>query len=106
MPVKFVMDKIMSIDRDAEAYRKGIEELLKEKQLQLEKTIDDLKLDWQEEAKAIKSEVLNKKLEEAEERAKNIREEKNYQLDNIKAKYESNRSLICEEIFNKIIESL
>ena len=41
--LEFVMNKIMSIDKDAESYRKGIDELLKEKQDELEKTIVDMK---------------------------------------------------------------
>jgi vacuolar-type H+-ATPase subunit H len=106
MYVEFVRNKIMNIDKDAEAYRNGIDELLKEKELQLEKTIRDIRLDWEKEAKAIKDSILEEKLYEAEERAKNIRNEKETQMTNIEAKYESNKSKIAEEIFNRIISSL
>jgi vacuolar-type H+-ATPase subunit H len=106
MYVEFVMNKIMNIDKDAKTYRNGIDELLKEKELQLEKTISDIRLDWEKEAKAIKDSILLEKLYEAEERAKNIRNEKEAQITNIEAKYESNKSKIVEEIFNRIISSL
>jgi vacuolar-type H+-ATPase subunit H len=106
MYVEFVMNKIMNIDKDAKTYRSGIDELLKEKELQLEKTISNIRLDWEKEAKATKDSILKEKLYEAEDRAKNIRHEKETQITNIKAKYESNKSKIVEEIFNRIISSL
>jgi vacuolar-type H+-ATPase subunit H len=106
MYVEFVMNKIMNIDKDAKTYRNGIDELLKEKELQLEKTISDIRLDWEKEARAIKYSILKEKLYEAEGRAKNIRDEKETQITNIKAKYESNKSKIVDEIFNRIISSL
>ena len=105
MYVEFVMNKIMNIDKDAKTYRNCIDELLKEKELQLEKTISDIRLDWEKETKAIKDSILEEKLYEAEARAKNIRNEKETQITNIKVKYESNKSKIVEEIFNRIISS-
>jgi vacuolar-type H+-ATPase subunit H len=103
--MEFVMKKIMNIDNDAQIYRNGIDELLKEKQQQTEKRISDIRFDWEKEAKAIKESILKKRLEEAEDRAENIRFEKVTQISSIKAKYESNKAKIVEEIFNKIISS-
>ena len=100
------MNKIMNIDKDAQIYRKGIDELLKEKQILTQKIISDIRLDWEKEAKAVKDSILRKKLEEAEERAESIKAEKETQLNIIEAKYEINKSKIAEEIFNKIISSL
>ena len=100
------MNKIMSIDKDAESYRKGIDDLLKEKQDELEKTIVDMKDSFQEECKNIKSAISSEKIIEAENRAKSIRNEKEEGLNNINTKYQFNKTQIVEEVFNGIITSL
>jgi len=104
--LEFVMNKIISIDKDAESYRKGIDELLKEKQDELEKTILDMRSSFQEESKNIKSAISNEKIIEAENRAKDIISEKEEGLNNINAKYQINRLQIVELVFNRIIKSL
>jgi predicted patatin/cPLA2 family phospholipase len=104
--LEFVMNKIMSIDKDAESYRKGIEELLKEKQNELEKTIVDMRENFQEESKNIKSAIGNEKIIEAENRAKTIIKEKEEGLTEISSKYEINKLQIVEDVYNGIIKSL
>jgi hypothetical protein len=104
--LEFVMSKIMSIDKDAESYRGGIDELLKEKQNQLENIIKDMLADFQEETKNIKNYISNEKIIEAEYRARNIRKEKEEQLNSINAKYQSNKLEIVDEVFRRIIKSL
>lgn len=100
------MNKIMNIDKDAESYRSGIDELLKEKQDELENIIKDMKICFQEEVKNIKNDISSEKIMEADYKASNIRKEKEEQLDNINTKYQSNKSEIVDEIFNIIIKSL
>jgi len=100
-----VMNKIMSIDKDAESYRKGIDELLKEKEIELEKNILDMKVSFQEETKNIKNTISNEIIKEAENRAKNIIKEKEEELTIINTKYERNKLKIIDEIFNTIIKS-
>ena len=104
--LEFVMNKIMSIDKDAESYRSGIDELLKEKQDELEKIIVHMKSSWEEESKNIVNTISNEKIIEAEEKAKNIRAEKEEGLTKINTKYQSNKLTIVESVFNGIIESL
>jgi len=99
------MNKIMSIDKDAESYRKGIDELLKEKEIELEKNILDMKVSFQEETKNIKNTISNEIIKEAENRAKNIIKEKEEELTIINTKYERNKLKIIDEIFNTIIKS-
>lgn len=104
--MEFVLSKIMSIDKDAENYRKGIDLLLKEKQKDTENKINELRLSWQEEAKFSRENILKTKLKEAEEKAEGIRKEKEQQLNRINSKYETNKEEITNEVFNKIIGSL
>ena len=96
----------MSIDKDAESYRKSIDELLKEKQDELENIIKNMNTNFQEECKNIKNDISNEKIIEAEFRARNIRKEKEEQLNNINIKYQSNKSEIVEVVFNTILKSL
>jgi hypothetical protein len=96
----------MNIDKDAENYRKGIDELLKEKENELEKTISDMKTKFQEESKIIKSSIINEKLSEAEFRAKNIIKEKEEEINMINVEYEKHNLQIVEDVFNGIIKSL
>lgn len=100
------MNKIMSIDKDAENYRQGIDELLKEKQKELDQVIKEMNLQWQEEGKNIKETILEEKLIEAKKKAEKIKDEKEDQIKNINLKYESNKDKIVNEVFSKIINSL
>lgn len=104
--LEFVINKIMSIDKDAQSYRSSIDELLKEKQDELESKIQDMKVSFQEESSKIKSSISNEKILAAEQRAMSIRKEKEEQLNNINIKYQSNKLVIVEEVFNEIIKSL
>lgn len=98
------MKKILSIDKDAENYRKGIDELLKEKQDELDSMIVDMNVKFQEESKKIKSEISNEKIKEAEYKAKTIKKEKEEGLENINIKYQSNKLKIINEVFDGIIK--
>lgn len=98
------MNKIMSIDKDAESYRRGIEELLKEKQDKVENIIKDMNVSFQVESKNIKNGISNEKIVEAEDRARNIRKEKEEQLNSINIKYQSNKLEIIDEVYNNILE--
>ena len=96
----------MSIDKDAKSYRSSIEELLKEKQDELEVKMKDMEAEFQEESIRIKNDISSEKIIEAEKKAKSIRKEKEEQLNSINTKYQSNKLVIVEEVFNKIIKSL
>lgn len=100
------MNKIMGIDKDAESYRKSIDDMLKEKEIELEKIILDMKASFQEESKNIKSTISDEIIKEAENKAKNIIKEKEEELNIINTKYERNKLKIVDEIFNGIIKSL
>ena len=100
------MNKIMSIDKDAENYRRGIDELIKEKQDELENTLRDMRVRFQEESKDIRRDISNEKIIEAEYKARNIKKEREEQINNINTKYQSNKLEIVEDVFNWIIESL
>ena len=104
--MEFVINKIMSIDKDAQSYRSSIEVLLKQKQDELENEIKNMKDNFQEECKKIKNAISREKIIEAERRAMSIRKEKEEQLSNINTKYQSNKLVIVEEVFNRIIKSL
>ena len=93
----------MSIDKDAESYRKGIDEMLKEKQDEFENIIKDMNVSFQEESKNIKNTISNEKMIEAEFKAENIRKEKEEVLKNINKKYQNNKLEIVDEVFNAII---
>jgi len=104
--LELVIKKIMSIDKDAENFRMGIDVLLKEKQEELEKTIVDMRSSFQEEAKNIKRTISDAKTIQAENTAKNIISEKQQVLSDINMKYQNNKLQIVEEVFNGIIKSL
>jgi len=102
--LKFVMNKIMSIDKDAQNYRKNIDELLNEKQNEFEIVINDLNNRFNQECKNIKQVTGNEKIMEAEHLAENIKEEKEEELNKINIKYQANKSVIVDEIFNRVIK--
>jgi hypothetical protein len=104
--LEFVMNKIISIDKDAETYRQGIEKLLIEKEMELEKNINELRQEWAIEEKKIREDIMNEKLGVAEEKAKSISKEKEESIESIKNKYAETSNQIVNEVFLKIINSL
>jgi len=104
--LEFVMNKIISIDKDAETYRQGIEKLLIEKELELEKNINELRQEWTIEEKKIREDIMKEKLGVAEEKAKSISKEKEESIELIKNKYAETSDQIVNEVFLKIINSL
>ncbi|WP_238903011.1 hypothetical protein [Clostridium sp. YIM B02506] len=104
--MEFVMNKIISIDKDAETYRQGIEKLLIEKEMELEKNINELRQEWTIEEKKIREDIMNEKLGVAEEKAKSISKEKEESIELIKNKYAETSDQIVNEVFLKIINSL
>jgi F0F1-type ATP synthase membrane subunit b/b' len=104
--LEFVMNKIISIDKDAETYRQGIEKLLIEKEMELEKNINELRQEWTMEEKKIREDIMNEKLGVAEEKAKSISKEKEESIESIKNKYAETSNQIVNEVFLKIINSL
>lgn len=104
--LEFVMNKIISIDKDAETYRQGIEKLLIEKERELEKNINELRQEWTMEEKKIREDIMNEKLGVAEEKAKSISKEKEESIELIKNKYAETSNQIVNEVFLKIINSL
>ncbi len=104
--LEFVMNKIISIDKDAETYRQGIEKLLIEKEMELEKNINELRQEWAIEEKKIREDIMKEKLGVAEEKAKSISKEKEESIELIKNKYAETSDQIVNEVFLKIINSL
>lgn len=100
------MNKIISIDKDAETYRQGIEKLLIEKEKELEKNINELRQDWAIEEKKIREDIMKEKLGVAEAKAKAISKEKEESIELIKNKYAETSDQIVNEVFLKIINSL
>jgi len=101
-----VINKIMSIDKDAQDCRENTDELLKVKQNELEIVIGDMWTTFRKESKNIKNDISNKKMIEAENMAKNIIKEKEEELNNINSKYQSIKAGIVEDIYNGIIKPL
>lgn len=104
--LEFVMNKIISIDKDAEAYRQGIEKLLKEKEVELERSINKLREDWIIEEKKIRDAIMKEKLEAAEGKASVISKQKEEEIELIKNKYAQTSNQVINEVFLKIINSL
>ncbi|MBU3195419.1 hypothetical protein KPL26_01925 [Clostridium algidicarnis] len=102
----FVINKIIDIDKDAENYRKNIMELIDEKQMELEESIKSMNKDCDEELKSKKMSILSSSISDAENKAKDIKIEKEKQLSVIREIYETNKVKIIDEIFNEIIHSL
>lgn len=102
----FVINKIIDIDKDAENYRQNITELLGEKQIALEDSIKAMNKDCDEELKSMKESILSASISDAENKARDIKIEKEKQLSVIKEIYENNKVKIIDEIFNEIIHSL
>lgn len=104
--MEFVINKIISIDRDAESYRENINELLRERQKDSEKILEIMREQWQEESKVLKESIMKEKLNEAGERVKAIKKEKDRDLSLINSKYEKNKKEIINDVFNEIVKSV
>lgn len=104
--MEFVINKIISIDRDAESYRENINELLRERQKDSEKILEIMREQWEEESKVLKESIMKEKLSEAEVKVKAIKKEKDRDISLINSKYEKNKNEIINNIFNEIVKSI
>lgn len=104
--MEFVINKIISIDRDAESYRENINELLRERQKDSEKILEIMREQWEEESKVLKESIMKEKLSEAEVKVKGIKKETDRDISLINSKYEKNKNEIINDIFNEIVKSI
>lgn len=101
--MEFTIKKIISIDRDAENYKKNMEQLLVNKEKEFQKTIEDMRTDMEQKVIREKKEYMDMKINEAQKIASTIKSKKEEQIKKLNDMYSNEKESIIEEIFNEIV---
>lgn len=104
--MEFTIKKIVSIDKDAEKYRKNMEDNLSVKRNDLNLLVERLNADAQSEIDEIKKEIMNKYLDEANCKVEKIRAEKEEEIKKIHQSYNKIKNNIINEVFDEVINSI
>lgn len=103
--MEYTIKKIISIDKDAENYRKSLYQRLINEKKDLENTLADMRNDSKKDLEKLKKEVMEKKLSEAGKMADHIRNEKIMEMENINKKINDIRGKIISDTLNNILSS-
>lgn len=103
--MELTIKKIIDIDKDAESYRKNMDELLLNKRSELEKLLEQMKIDNEESLNIAKKALIERKEEEARANAEVIKEKREEQLKELRQKYLSCKEELVDACFNEILNS-
>ncbi|MDF2880936.1 MAG: hypothetical protein K0R54_1493 [Clostridiaceae bacterium] len=103
--MEYTIKKIISIDKDAENYRKSLEMRLLSEKKDLENTLADMRNDSKENLERLKKNVMDKKLNEARNIADKISNEKFIEMENINKKVNHIRGKIISDTVDNILNS-
>ncbi len=103
--MEYTIKKIISIDKDAENYRKSLNQRLTNEKKDLENTLADMRNDSKKNLEKLKKEVIEKKLGESDRMAEQIRNEKAIEMENINKKINDIKGKIISDTMNNILSS-
>lgn len=97
------MKKIISIDKDAENYKKNMDELLSKKRKQMETDISSMKEKSERELDLKKKEIFALKVQQADDTVKKVNEESSEMIKKIESVFANEKDIIVNEAFMSII---
>lgn len=103
--MEYTIKKIISIDKDAENYRKSREQKLINEKKDLENTLADMRNDSKKNLEKLKKEVMERKLNEAGKMADLIKNEKTMEMENINKKINEIKGRIIGDTLDNILNS-
>lgn len=103
--MEFTIKKIISIDKDAENYKKNMNEMLVNKKKELDKLLEDMNKEAEDELMTASREYMKEKLDEANQKAETLKSQKEEQLIHFKDVYEEQKGSIVDKIFSELINS-
>jgi hypothetical protein len=98
--------RIITIDREAEAYREKKTALLKEKKLQFEEELKNMKTAFENKLAAEKKNIQDTILNKAEGEVKQIVENRNEAINKMQEKYKLMEDSIVQELFSELKEKM
>lgn len=103
--MEFTIKKIISIDKDAENYRKTLELKLLNEKKNLETTLAGMRNDSKKNLEEVKRKVMEQKLNEAKKMAEQISNEKITEMEDINKKVNAVKEKIVIDTVNNILNS-
>lgn len=101
--LEFTIKKIISIDNDAESYKKNMNELLLKERKKLKDDIKNMEDEAEKNLSEKKKEILSSKIQDAEDAVKKIKKENSETIKKMQDVFENQKSIIVSEAFRKII---
>jgi hypothetical protein len=103
--MELTIKRIIDIDKEAENFKKNMDDLLLDKKKELEKALDQMKKDYEETISTEKRSLLQRKVEEAKLNAVALKDERQKQIEKLSENYSACRDKIVSTCFNEIINS-
>lgn len=99
-----IIQKVVSIDMQAENYKKQLDEEFQGKKKDLEKTILHMREEAEAQVNSKKSQIKNEKIERAHALVEDIKKDKEEQLDKINSIYAGAKNEIVDKIFKELFK--
>lgn len=103
--MELTIKKILAIDREAEEYRKNMEQVLVDKKRELEEYIKNLENEYAAETEKMREDLTEAKINEARKSTEEIKNSKAIEIEKLNNLYKIHKDSIVNEIFKNIIGS-
>ena len=100
-----IIRKIVSIDREAENFRRTKDEFLKRKKKELQEEVEAIKIEAQKKIELEKKRISEESLHNTELEIEKIRHQGILRMSKLESDFNNVRQCIEEEAFNKLIKS-
>lgn len=99
-----IIQKVVSIDMQAENYKKQLDEEFQGKKKELEKTIFQMREEAEAQVNSKKLQIKNEKIERAHALVEEIKKDKEEQLNKINTVYADAKNQIVDEVFKELFK--
>lgn len=103
--MELTIKKILAIDREAEEYRKNMEQILVNKKKELDEYIKTLENEYAAETEKMRESLTEEKISEARKGTEEIKNSKALEIEKLTNLYKMQKDSIINEIFKNIIGS-
>lgn len=97
--------KILAIDREADEYRKNMEQDLLNRKKELDDYLKTMDKEYTAETEKMKQDIRESKMEEAAKVSEEIKTARSAETDRLNNLYKANKDSIVNEIFQYVISS-
>lgn len=103
--IEQIMKEIITIDKEAEDYKKAVVKSLEDKRLELKEQIAAMQKEAEMNLSKRKKEIMDDKLMETKKNIQSLKVEREIAIKKIKENYENGKGEIVKSAINKLVDS-